>query len=141
MTTFDILTPTDEGKGGCNTQDSGVFLCYRLLFPSNLPESTALFLESFRGRMVTNCICYLWDIRCPGNFQQETPSTPSQIKSRFLCCKEIIINLHYNGTCQSKGILLKEKRLSCYPQTPLTFYRNHHFQSVWLASSIVSWWN
>lgn len=66
-----------------------------------------------------------------------TPSTPTQINSNFLSIKGIIINLHYNGICQSKVILLKEKCPVCNPQTPLTFYRRkeNHF-----SKGIFAWY-
>lgn len=86
--------------------------------------------KALQGEDGRNFMCCLWDVRCPSNFQQETPSTPTQINSNFLCIKGIIINLCYNGICQSKVILLKDKCPSCNPQTPLTFLRKLQFQRI-----------
>ena len=78
-------------------------LWVRCLFPSNLLVSQHCYKDLRGGGDGLNLMCCLCDVRCLSNFQQETPPPPSQINSNFLCIKGII-NLHYNGICQSKGI-------------------------------------
>lgn len=120
LTLEEILTLSDENV---NTQEYFHTLdgC---LFPSNLAVFTALFFRELQVGNGHNFMLCLWDVRCPSNFQQEASSSPAQISGYFPCRKVVIINLHDNGICQSKGALLKEKCPSCYLQTSATFHSN-----------------